>query len=232
MPVVMLNYSNPVSGGPPPPQTPTYVQGRTLQNGATSTNTMSMALTNPVGSGNLIVVTLGFAAAGGETVTFTDNLSNTYTTAITLIFNAVAGYAVASAYLPNITNGPQTLIATISGAKTFLTMVADEWSGLAPTSVLDVAATGQAQSSVPGTTDAITSGTITTVTNGDLIYGFGVSINSVGFAYGTGFTGEQGVGNTFFTEFLLQSAAGLTAATFTPTSGDSTIAYVLALKHG
>lgn len=235
MPVVMLNYGPATTSGGGPPQTPTYVQGNTNLNGSALTASASVTLTNPVGAGNMVVISLGAVGLlSTDTVTFTDNLSNTYTvTFATPIVNTTAGYGVAAAYLSNIPSGPITFTATISNARTFLSVVADEWSGITPTSPLDVAGAGQAQNAAGTGTDAITSGSITTVTNGDLIYGFSVSINSFGLFVGTGFTLHQNVASTFYTEGLLQTTAGLVAATFTSGNAtDNNITYVLAFKHG
>ena len=211
---------------PPAVVGPSIVQSKTTQNGSGSTTTMNLGLTNPVTSGDMLVVTVGCAGAtAGDTATFTDDKGNTYTSALAFVINSSTVYGIATGYKSNITNSPQTITVTLNNARTFLTMIADEW---AHAGALDVAGVGNAQNSPPTTTDAVTSTAITTVTNGDLIYGIGVSTDSLGLIPGTGFTGIQSVVGTFYTEYLIQGTAGSIPATFTAAAtGSHTITSVL-----
>jgi hypothetical protein len=54
-----------------------YVQGKTFSNGSGSVTTVNMTLTSPVASGDTLIVTVGYVGSGAETVTITDDKSNT-----------------------------------------------------------------------------------------------------------------------------------------------------------
>jgi hypothetical protein len=212
---------------------PAYVQGSTHQNGNTSTPTAAVTLASPVASGDAVIVTFCGTSAGANTMSVTDDKSNTYTVQYqfgAFPDSAASNYACAVAYALNVTNAPQTITATANVGLSFLTIVADEFSGVKASGAVDGSA-GQAVNN-PGTgTDAVTSGSLTTAANGDLIYSFGVSINSSGFSNGTGFTARQSVTATFYTQSLIQASAGAVAGTFTAANAnDSTIVYALALQ--
>jgi hypothetical protein len=212
----------------------TWIQGTSTSNGAGSTNTMNLTLGGAIGSGHLVIVT--FAAAGflsGDSITITDNKGNTYTNAYTPLVTASGfSYAMVTAYAVNVINGPQTFTGTDNtNVGTFLSLTVDEFSGAG---ALDVAAHASSQTN-PGTgTDAATSGSITTATNGDLVYGIGLSVGGTGYtAAGTGFAYVQnGVLAGYYTEYLTQAAHGAIAATFTDGGGasDVTLIAVLAFK--
>lgn len=206
-----------------------YVQGKTVQNGSGSAATMSLTLTNSVGVGNTLVVTLGAVGlVATDGVIFTDDKANVYTAAFaTPTNNASGNYGVAVAYLQNITNIPQTISAFVNNMRTFLTLVVDEWSGLG---VIDTARAINSQTSVGIGVDAVTSGLVNPTINGDLIYGFGVSINSTGLNNGTSFFNLQSVTSTFYTESLIQATAAPIAVTFTANIIGNTITYLLAFK--
>jgi hypothetical protein len=210
----------------------TNIQGNTVQNGGASTTTMTVTLPVPATVGNTLIITFGATGLlATDTVTFTDNNSNMYTPAFTTpIVNSAGALGITAAYFVGLLNRPQTVTVTISHARTFLFMIVDEWS---PTGPLDVLAGALVQHN-PGTgANAVTSGPITTITNGDLIYGFGITAFATGFsAVGTGFTlAPQGVSSYFATEYLTQPTAGTISAPWTDAAAtDQTIAYILAFQ--
>lgn len=191
-----------------------YVQGGIHQNGSTNTATTAVTLGAAVGSGNLVCVTIGYAGTSSDTLTVADNKGNTYTAADKL--TNTSGYAWFTFYCAGITNGPTTITATDqAGAVSFSTIIVDEFSGGGSGAILDGHAIASYDaSSTP--TDAVSSGSFTTTTNGDLIYGTVVNINSTGApTAGTGFNIAQSDVATFSTDYKTQATAGSTAATFT-----------------
>src|SRR5712664_2499909 len=110
MPVVMITFPTGILPGGP-----ALVQSKTTQNGSSSTNTMALTFNNPVGSGHLVVVTIGEAnTLGTDTATFADDKGNNYTSAFTTFtVNATTSYGITAAYLANLTNGPQTITVTL-----------------------------------------------------------------------------------------------------------------------
>jgi hypothetical protein len=218
-----------VSGSTP---VPTYVTGNTVQNGSGSVTTVPVPVTLAAGN-TAIVVECSANMLGTDSVTFTDNAtpSNTYTTLLaTNVINSVAfGCNIGWAH---ITNAATQVNVNNNLARTFVSGIVDVYSNVLASSPVDGTPTGASQNS-PGTgANAVKSANVTTTANGDLIFGFSVSINSTGLSVGTGFTGHQAVTGTYYTEGLIQSTAGAIPATFTATSGsDNTITFTVALKH-
>lgn len=208
---------------------PGYIQGNTGQNGATASTTIPVTLTSAVGSGHMLCVTVNWAGLVGESlVSVTDDKSNTYALVDSIVN---ANFCSANAYILNVTNAPQTITATISNSRAFGSIVVDEWSNVLASSALD-GHVSQTQTNAGTGANAITSGSITTTANGDLIYGYTVSVSGLGATAGTGFTQRQGLSSTFYTENLIQATAGSTAATFTASSAtDIFNTFVMAFKH-
>jgi hypothetical protein len=165
----------------------------------------------------------------------TDDKGNTYN-----VGSQPAGGGGQLFWLGNITNAPTTITVTVGTTDIFRSMVIQEWSGVFAASDPSDAATAQQHQAAPGTgTDAVTSGSITTVTNGDLILGTyqsdgGLACDIFG---GTNFTktfDNLSNGNTdFAVEARVQATAGAIAATFTQggtPSANGTEAFVLAVK--
>jgi hypothetical protein len=215
--------------------TPTFIQGNTRQNGSGAVNSASVTLGSAVGSSHMVIA--AFCGAGmqaTDTVSFTDNATppNTYTDAIP-IFNAAGNYGCFTAYALNVANAPTIITGTDSTSlHTFMTMVAEEYSNVALTAALDGTGIGNPQSNPALTADTVTSTALTTTANGDLIWCFGVSVQSSGFSVGSGFTGHQAAGTAFYTESQIQSTAGSIAGTYTAlATGDFTVAIALPFKH-
>ena len=198
-------------GGVTPPPGIALVQSGIHQNGATSSTTVAVTLTSAVTSSDALFVTVGWAAAS-LTVTCADNKSNSYTAVDQATDTSGGNFTWATFWLPNITNGPQTITCTLASSTAFVSVMADEFSGLGA-AVLDKHAI--LAFATPGTgTNAVTSGSVTT-TASDFVYGPAVSVTGDGLTFGTGFTGGQSVISTFFSEFLVQTSSGSTAATYT-----------------
>ena len=135
--------------------------------GSTATSSFASA----IGSGDCVAV-LGWLSSytsGTPTLSVTDNKSNSYPVKAT--FTGVDHYgqnnAVCVAFLENITNGPQTLTVSQTGATGgAIYFLAEEWSGAASSSAADGAA---CQFFYTSGTNSMTSGNFTPAANGDLI---------------------------------------------------------------
>ena len=213
----------------------THVQTAGLGPGGAS-GTSVAATGSVVGSGNTVVGSVT-CAAGFFLQSVTDDKSNTYT--ILDHISDPSGQENYTFYLGNITNGPTTITATFNGNVNFRGILWDEYAGVvALANPLDGHA-ANLQNPGPGTaTDAVTSTSITTKVNGDLIWGATVNSNSFNNATtGTGFTPRGALVNTGSltvpqnTEDRLQATAGAVAATFTDTASFGTWStFIIALK--
>lgn len=195
------------------PSTLTFVQAKRAR--AFSGTTNPVAFDSAVTAGHLIAVGVTWDSTTVTLTSITDSLGNTYT----LVGNptsSITGRAAMS-YVPNVLGGANTVTATFSGSISSVICV-QEISGANASSPLDQSALN-AQTN-PGTgTDAVTSGTVTTTTAGQYIFGFSGDSNSgATFTQGTGFTAAD-VGNAGAAEYQVQGAAGSLAATFTISAG-------------
>lgn len=208
------------------------VQGKSQQNGASSSTTVAVTLTNVVGVNNSLKVSVGWASNNGDTVTgVTDDKSNTYTL-VDLARNGSSAYTWQSAYLLNAANSPQTVTATISSSRTFAIILVDEYSGVRVSSAIDGHAINDQGSSTPAGTK-FTSGNITPTTNGDLIYGSVVNISGAGNQSADtalGYTSRIQANNVFTTEDRIQASAAAVAATFTHTATDAPLIFIMAFR--
>lgn len=145
-----------------------------------------------------------------------DSRSQTYTSAVNVTDGAT--FSLATYYFLNTTGGACTVTVTFAGAVAYASLQVAEYSGVATSSALDKVA-NNSQTDVGTSANAITSGSVTTDTDGQLILGW-TSVLVVGAATvsaGSGFTARTNVfGDTLF-EDQVQGTAGAIAATFTTT---------------
>lgn len=213
------------------------VQGNTSANSG-SANSIAVTI-SAVGNGNCVCGV--FSCDNGNaitTLTVTDDKGNTYNVEARIL-DTTGNQQQYAFSRTNITNGPVTITATMNGivANTFRAIQVDEFSGASTASAdeRDGAAHGGQFQATPGTgTDAISSGTFTTSTNEDLIWGGCVGPSTSTLASnGTSFsTGTQDT--TLYsiqTEFRTQATAGSgTAATFTQAAATQRVTYMIAIK--
>jgi len=211
-----------------------FVQGKLASGTSATVSSRSVTLTNPVTSGNMVCGQ--FACFNptnglGVTVSVTDDKLNSYAVDFRGDESNPLAEVIAHFSLPNITNGPQTITASISsGTAQYASLIADEFSGVATSSPLD----GHTFTITASTTSPMSSGNITPSANGDLIYGSYVNFTNWGMMAGSGFViteqeptpGNASVG----CEYLIQGTAAAIAATFTCTNGDNTACAVRAFK--
>ena len=128
-------------------------------------------------------------------------------------------------YAANISGGACSITVTMSGTAVLLAVRLHEISGAATASPLDQHA-GAVQSS-PGTgANAVTTGSVTTTTNGQYIFAAMVSTGTSTPSAGTGYTGVGGTGSGI-SEYQVQGSAGSIAGTFTQATEGFNVASIL-----
>lgn len=214
-------------GGPPPGIT--HVQGGGSFN-SSSSSTWSTTL-SPVGSGNALCIAVGYVNGTADTISIADGHSNTYTQ---VDQSSQSGFQWTTFYAINVTGSPTVITVTDSTSpRSFNGMVVDEYTGVATSSALDGHAINP-QTNAATSTDAVTSGSITTGTSGDLICSMvvttagGISANGTGFTAATSDAAGAGV---FWSEYQVQSSAGSIAGTWSTSAGtNGFVTGVIALK--
>ena len=184
--------------------TPTFVQARANEINAGTTNPLAFSSANA--AGNLIVAYVVWNNVG--TATVTDTRGNAYSAVAPPTRWNNNAWSSQLFYAKNIAGGANTVTATFGTAINYFGILyIHEYSGLDTVSPLDVT------TSAVGTTSAMSSGTATTTTAGELIFGAGASINNVNQP-GSGFTTRStAYGNR--TEDTTATVAGSYAATAT-----------------
>jgi hypothetical protein len=172
------------------------------------TANMSVSFTSNNTAGNFLIVT-GSAARPASTLSVSDTLGNSYSTAFGPVTDTTQNVTIYVWYVPICKGGANTVTITPSGTAA-LEIHVSEWSGLASTSPVDQTA------SATGTGTSVSSGVKTTTINGELVFGYSWVFSSA--SAGTGFTPISLV-NGDLDEYQIQPTAGSIATTFTQTSG-------------
>lgn len=211
------------------------VQGADSGNsGGSAVSTRSVTL-SAVGSGNAICGTVTWGGNGGTNAglltSVDDDQGNTYNLEAVLL-NIVDDQYFCAFSRTNIVNGPVTITAHFSSADAFIGIGAEEFSGGSTASSDERDGhTGQYQASAGTGTDAVTSGTVTTTVNGDLLWGSVGPVFGAGISAGTGFTLGLNPAGEPVTEWRTQTTAGAgTAATATASASNETCTFLIALK--
>jgi hypothetical protein len=192
-------------------------------------SSISQSFGSPNVSGDLIVVAVSWGDRP-ENVAVSDVLGNSYFLAVSdYDINNTQGLAIFYAF--NVQGGANTVTAGFSQADGYRRLVIAEYSGVATTSPLDAAAKHQALARTA--TNQVTSGTGTTASNGDLIFGVAMddSGNFGSISPGTSFSLRVALNNTdTAAEDMVQGAAGPVAATFTFSLSDHYLAQMAAFR--
>jgi hypothetical protein len=208
----------------------THVQQASNSNvGGATVTSFSAVFSNPTTSGNAIILGVTFGDVS-PTITATDSQGNTYVQAIQT-YDSGHRQGSAILYATNIRGGSSTVTVKFSQAVAYLALGIHEYSGIAASGALDVTKGAMGKSSTPS------SGTVTTTTNGDLIFGCGVEDSSGSgdtFSAGTSFAKRVDLGNSaaYADEDTTQAKAGSIAASWTLSPAGSWIAAVAAFKTG
>jgi len=186
--------------------------------------TISATFASNVVAGNLIAVYVTYDGTGTLN-SVTDSLGNTYTIVQTLS-DGTHVQKSATAYAKNIAGGANTVTATFASAICCRLIIAHEITGADTAAPLDgglgVGFSGQLQAAPGNGANAVTSGNMTTVTNGDYIFGAtsdSSGLTSQTISAGTGETvrvnSSGATGNATASEENIQATAGAVASTFT-----------------
>jgi hypothetical protein len=212
-----------------------HVQSKSSAAAATST-TIAATFSATVGSGNLVC---GLVVWGSDTITVTvsDDKSNSYTVVRTV--TDTGNKRAASFYAKNLTNAPVTVTATFSSTVPDRSIIIHEASGIDTTAPLDQE-TGQLEFLAPNPSP--TSGSVTTTTSGQYIFGATALTNRALpvplISAGAGYTEREETGDAGGTignsdsETQIQSAAGSIAAIFSATNAgsDNYSSFILTFK--
>jgi hypothetical protein len=189
---------------------PAHVQSPTAATAFSGTS-INLAYGSNVTAGNLLVCHV-YANHGISSVA--DSLTQTFTAAVNLTDGST--YSVATFYYANTAGGADTVTVTFAGAITYASLQCSEYSGVQTSSPLDQ--TTSNNQTDPGTgTDAVTSGNVTTTTDGQLIVGFSTAlvVGAGTLSAGTNYTARTNVFGDTLCEDRVQTSAGSIAATFT-----------------
>jgi glucose/arabinose dehydrogenase len=196
---------------------PQFVQAMSKR--VTSGTTDSPVFASPNTAGNLIVVYAVWSNAGSASVS--DSAGNTYSPA-TARTTWASSWSAQVFYAKNVAGGGNTVTTTFATAvNSFGVVYIHEYAGMDRVSPLDVSA------SAIGTTAAMSSGSATTASANDLLFGAGASSKKVTQA-GSGWTTRSTAdGNR--TEDRTVTAAGPYAATATQ-NGNAWVMQMAAFK--
>jgi hypothetical protein len=183
------------------------VQANTNGNESGTANMSAAFLANNT-AGNFLIVT-GTAARPASNLSVSDSLGNSYSVAIGPVTDTTQNVTLYIWYLPVCKGGANTVTIVPTGTAA-LEIHVSEWSGLATASPLDVT------SFATGTGTTVSSGSKTTTSDGELVFGYGWVLNTA--TAGSGFTSISLV-NGDLDEYQVQTFAATVAATFTQASG-------------
>lgn len=185
-------------------------------------------------AGNALLVAVLWFKNSAQVASVTDSAGNTYTGQTEYSYGA-GNSALRYFLCKNLAGTPGAAITvSFSPAAPYIGIECFEISGQDTTTQPDVAVAGQFAAFTTAT-DNITSGNITTVTNGCLV------VETTGRAYtggtvasGTGFTGTavltDGTNVVLKSGYQLQASAGLIAGTFTQSGATNCAPMVIAIR--
>jgi hypothetical protein len=158
-----------------------FVQANTGPSTIQAKNTsVSVAYTNAQIAGNLNIVAVGWGDTTSAISSVTDSKGNTYTRAVGPTANT--GLQQAIYYAKGIAAGSNTVTVKFNQAAAYPDIRILEYKGLNPTSPLDVTAAGA------GNGTSASSGSATTTSANELIFGSGTTTGTTFTAPGSGFT--------------------------------------------
>ena len=212
-----------------------YVQSASISSDGTTSTTVAVTFGSNVTAGNLIALFVVFNSGANIIDTVADSLGNTYVLADTAV--GFAGDSHATYYAKNITGGACTVTVTLTASVGYRSLVVHEASGLDTTAPLDQHVINT--QTTPGTgANAVTSGSVTTTTDGQYIFG-ATHVNNVGAGVtvtpGTGLTGRESIDGgadsaPLESEDLIQTSAGAIAATFTQSVDNNVTTAIMTFK--
>jgi chitodextrinase len=188
--------------------TPAFVQER--DNQVTSGKTSGVTLAAPTVAGNLIVAYLIWDNIG--TATVSDSLGNSYASAGAPTRWGTGNYSTQIFYVINLHDGVNTVTAMFSTAvNRFAVVYVHEYSGIRQTAPLDVTV------AAAGSSGSLSSGSVTTTNDVDLLFAGAVSANFV-TSSGPGYI-SRSTAHGNMTEDRVVSVKGTYSATASNSSG-------------
>jgi hypothetical protein len=176
----------------------------------------------PVASGNAVIAV--FTVSNTATCTVTDDKGNTYTN---LPYDYISGfsYGIGTAYCLNVTNGPKTITLHPSPANPYPSLIIEEFSGL---SAFD-ATSGNIDTGSPS---SYSTGNVTPVGNGELLYTICWAANSGPLTVNSPFVYSQQAGSfqNVADAYYVQPTAASIGATWHPPSAQPGVARIAAFK--
>lgn len=181
-----LNIVEPMTAFPVASETIAYVQSRTVTGSGSS---ISLAYTSNNTAGNFLALRYAGAPSSVTISNCSDTRGNTWTP-IPNATGGTGGYQ-AMRYAKNVLAGSNTVTCTLTGAATASALDIFEYSGVDRTSPLDQSKLTQQVD--PGTgANAVSSGSVTTTADGELILGATLQVGSTVYQASTDFSGTQG----------------------------------------
>lgn len=181
-----LNIVEPMSAFPVVSESIAHVQSRSVAGSGTS---ISLAYSSNNTAGNFLALRLTAFPSSVTISNCSDTRGNTWSP----VPNATGGSGGHQAirYAKNVLAGANTVQCTMTGTATALTLDIFEKSGVDRTSPLDQSKL--AQQVDPGTgVDAVSSGSVTTTADGELILGATLQVGSTVYSASGQFSGTQG----------------------------------------
>jgi hypothetical protein len=202
----------------------TLVQHTSKDAGITASS--SLAFTSNNTAGNFIAVVIRGGKAS-QVFTVSDSRSNTYKQAIQANLT-VDGETIAMYYAESIAGGANTVTVSESITNNTLRFAILEYSGVSPSSSLDVTAFAQGSDTEPGT------GNTATTAVGDLLIAEMTNAAGTTFGAGSGFTMEEVVpaapSSRLLVEDGIQALPGVVSGTASMTGLDNWGALLAAFK--
>lgn len=199
-----------------------------------SGTTFTASITTSAANLLAVLVWVYSSNASDKFSSIADDASSTYTL-IDVRSDAVGGVAssIRTFYVKNVSAGAKVVTVTATdGSLTGARVMIHEYSGCDTSSPLDQHTT--ANQNNPGTgADAVTTGSVTTTTNGQAIFAATLDVFQSGTApsAGTGYTGRLSFTTNVLgaSESQIQAAAGAIAGTFTAAVSDTNSNYQSAI---
>jgi hypothetical protein len=175
---------------------------------STTVNTLSVPFSVNTQSGDLILVAFDFVS-GDTPSSVTDTQGNTFT-AVGNQLTTPGGSGSRVYYANSIKGGADTVTVTLSSSSSWIEMYLTEYSGVSAATPIDV------QAGASGSSNTVSSGTATTSTAGDIIYGYCVA--DWACTVGSGFSARSTFNNNLI-EDMTPASAGAYAAKATANNG-------------
>jgi hypothetical protein len=219
---------------PPPSSSISRLQGAY---NSSSALIPSLAYPNNVSANSLLLVTVTWGSSSSNTTpTVSDSLGNSFSL-VQVKYDAPMTQGYVLYYAVNTKGaGADTVKVSYASGSNYGGLIIEEFSGIAASSPLDGSAV-QDQQNITGGTNALSSGSFSTSSAGDLIYvsTFNPNQNISSLAPGANFTSSINVSSFWSntgpfagTEYTIQSSSGSIAGTFTTSNTSGVYATTIA----